>query len=196
MNPNIYFLYTTSKYNFLHPQPMKKQLLSGLAALVMGCASTNTDIPSPSTPKVEAYRKFNYKGIIIQGPGGYDNRVIQALDLIHDHDPQNWLAVEKNITVIRYNPPSGIQVTTGVFDTDINKTTAHYFQPIPWVAGEIVHDAWHREYYRRGEIYSGWEGEKKCIERQNEFFAKVGYPLQDVEQVLNTRFWEIQPRTW
>ncbi|MDO8511093.1 MAG: hypothetical protein Q7S55_02915 [Nanoarchaeota archaeon] len=170
---------------------MKNNILVGLAALAMGCSTPYSAALTPAMTKQEV----QYCGIAIEGFPTYTQNIIEALDLIYYRDQGNWSIVQNNITVIRFNPPSRIDVYTGVFDTDANITTSTQYQPLQWVAGEIVHDAWHREYFRRGEIYNGWEGEKKCMERQNEFFTKIRYPLVDVEKKLQTRYWETQ-RNW
>ncbi len=171
---------------------MKKEFLAGLAAIMVSCSPTQFTSSTPLVIK----QQYHYFNIIIDGPPDYAQRTIKALDLIYYCDPANWAIVQNNITTIRFNPPSGIYVHTGVFDTDANITTPTSYQPLQWVAGEIVHDAWHRQYFRNGEVYDGWEGEKKCIERQNEFFKKIGYPQVNIEQLLQTRYWEVQPRTW
>lgn len=169
---------------------MRKEFLAGLTALVLSCS------PLQGTPPPKVSKQlYRYSNLIIDGPPDYVQRTIQALDLIYYNDKSNWAIVQENITFIRLNPPSKIYVRTGVFDTDANITTLTQYQPLPWIAGEMVHDAWHREYFRRGEVYNGWEGEKKCMERQNEFFRKIGYPLVDVERRLQTRYWETQ-RNW
>lgn len=171
---------------------MRKELLVGLAALLVECSPTQLT----STVPMVVQQRYQYLNIIIDGPPDYAQRTTQALDLIYYYDKNNWVIVQDNITAIRLNPPSGIYVHTGVFDTDANITTPTSYQPVQWVAGEIVHDAWHREYFRRGESYKGWEGEKKCMERQNEFFQKIGYKQVNIEQMLKSRYWEVQPRTW
>ena len=165
---------------------MKNKILIGLAALVTGCST-----PQPAVPT----QVIQYRGIVIEGFPAYTQNTIQALDLIYYRDQGNWSIVQNNITAIRFNPPSRIDVYTGVFDTDANITTSTQYQPLPWVAGEIVHDAWHREYFRRGEAYNGLQGEKKCLERQNEFFRKIEFTPVNVERALQTRYWETQ-RNW
>ncbi len=164
---------------------MKKHLAYGLFSVVMACQ----DWPSAQSPSVSC-------NIPVQGPEAYAVRMKQALRLIQNRDPENWSMVCHNVTLIRYHPPSGIYVHNGIIHTDENETLpGRYYQPMEWVAGEIVHDAWHREYFRRGEAWDGWKGEKKCMERQNEFFLKIGYPQLDVEDTLKTRYWEIE-RDW
>lgn len=171
---------------------MKKEILTGLmAAYLFGCSG----LPATSPPEVSKH-KYRYLTINIEGTLEYAQRTVQALDLIYYRDPENWAVVRNNINTIRLNFPSGIYVDTGVLDTDDNTTTSTHYQLLPWVAGEIVHDAWHREYFRRGEVYEGREGEKKCMERQNEFFQRIGYPQINIEDMLKTRYWEVQPRTW
>ena len=56
-------------------------------------------------------------------------------------------------------------VYTGIFYTNANDS-----EDYRWVGGEIVHDAWHREYYLREKRYIAVRKGKKCLERQNEFF--------------------------
>ncbi len=170
---------------------MKKIILAGLTALTMGCASPQITKAASWQAENPSRESFPHRGIEIEGLGWRTAKVIQALDLIYDRDPQNWLAVEKNIKKIRYNPPSGMLVYTGIFYTNANDS-----EDYRWVGGEIVHDAWHREYYLREEVYSGREGEKKCLERQNEFFSRIGYPLLNIEKLLETRYWETQNRWW
>lgn len=171
---------------------MKKIILAGLAALTLNCAAQQTAkvIPRPQAEKSWG-GSFLYRGIEIEGLGWRTHKIVQALDLIFYRDPQNWLAVEKNIKKIRYNPPSAMLVHSGIFDTNDNDN-----EDYRWVGGEIVHDAWHREYYLRKEIYNGWEGEKKCLERQNEFFLRIDYPPLNIENLLETHYWEVQDRWW
>ena len=170
---------------------MKKNILAGLAALTMGCAAPQITAVAPRQAESSSRAGFLYRGIEIEGLGWRTTKVIRALDLIYYRDPQNWLAVEKNIKKIRYNPPSGMLVYSGIFDTNANDS-----EDYRWVGGAIVHDAWHREYYLREEVYGGREGEKKCLERQNEFFWRIGHPLLNIEQLLGTRYWESQDRWW
>lgn len=161
---------------------MKREVLAGLTALLVGCSTMKQDI--------------QYRDIAIDGPPYYVKRIKNALDLVYYSDSENWNIVHSNITLFRLNPPSEMHVRDGICDTDNNIRNDHGEQSLQWVAGEIVHDAWHREYYRRGEVYDGWEGEKKCMERQNEFFQKIGYQQVNIEQLLKTRYWKVQPRTW
>lgn len=170
---------------------MNKIIPAGLAAMVISCAAPQ-EVPV-RMPQAErsVYSNFLYRGIEIEGLGWRTIKIIQALDLIYYQDPQNWLAVEKNIKKIRYNPPSGMHLYSGIFDTNANDG-----EDYRWVGGEIVHDAWHREYYLREEVHGGREGEKKCMERQNEFFLRIGYPQLNVEKTLETRYWESQNRWW
>mgnify|MGYP001572234584 CR=1 FL=1 len=170
---------------------MKKTILAGLAALTMNCAAPQIAGVAPWQAENSSRESFLYRGIEIEGLGWRTTKIMQALNLIYYRDPQNWLAVEKNIKKIRYNPPSGMRVYSGIFDTNANDD-----EDYRWVGGEIVHDAWHREYYLRNEVYNGREGEKKCMERQNEFFWRIGYPLVNIEQILETRYWESQNRWW
>lgn len=167
---------------------MNRGIPTGLTALMLGCSP----VPSAQVAKQE----IEYRGISIDGPPYYVERMKSALEMVYYTDPESWSTVHSNITLFRLNPPSGINVHSGVCNTDNNIRNAHGEQSLQWVAGEIVHDAWHREYYRRGEAYSGWEGEKKCMERQNEFFWKIGYPRLNIERMLKIRYWEVQPRTW
>ncbi len=173
---------------------MKKTFLTGLAALLINC-ETNT-FPALQTPSEQVSPQESvYRSIKIEGPEEYKQNIVQALEMIYAKDPRNWYVVRRNINLIRLHPPSGMNVDAGIYNTDDNKSTPWKYQPLEWVAGEIVHDAWHREYYRRDETYDGREGERKCMERQNEFFSKVGYPPLNIETYLQTRYWEIK-RNW
>ena len=173
---------------------MQKIVFSGLAALLMSCETHKPVSQTPAVPEIS--KGLVYRGIVVEGSLEYQQNIVPALELIYQKDPWSWAIVRDNINTIRYNPPSGMHVYAGIYDTDDNKTTPTKYQPLPWVAGEIVHDAWHREYFHRGEAYDGREGEKKCMERQNEFFRKIGYPLLNIEALLNTRYWDVQQRWW
>ncbi|MEK6900223.1 MAG: hypothetical protein AABX05_03805 [Nanoarchaeota archaeon] len=170
---------------------MNRSLSTLMALSTAGCAYAYL----PETSVQEAEPSTIYEGIAISGPVDYTNNIIKALDIVYQKDTQNWQIVKDNLVMIRFSPPSGMHVRTGIYDTDDNKTTSDRYQPLEWVAGEIVHDAWHREYFRRREAYNGMEGERKCMERQNEFFQKIGYPLLDVPLVLSSAYWDAR-RNW
>ena len=82
---------------------MKNKILIGLAASVIGCST-----PRPAVPT----QVIQYRGIVIEGFPAYTQNTIQALDLIYYRDQGNWSIVQNNITAIRFNPPSRIDVYT------------------------------------------------------------------------------------
>lgn len=141
----------------------------------------------------EDYTQRIYQEILITGPEQYIDDIAYGLDLIRDKDPQNWMIVRRNITRITLTGSSGIDVETGRYTTNNNKL---YGETKEWVASEIVHDAWHRELFRRGEAYNHEIGERICLERQNEFFERVGINFRiNIENALKSKYWE-KKRYW
>lgn len=141
----------------------------------------------------EDYTQRIYQEILITGPEQYINDIVYGLDLIHDKDPQNWIIVRRNITKITLTGSSSIDVDTGRYATNDNKL---YGETKEWAASEIIHDAWHRELFRRGEAYKHEGGEKTCLERQNEFFERAGINFRiNIEEALKSRYWK-KERYW
>ncbi len=144
--------------------------------------------------KNPAFQQECYQDILITGPQNYISKSKRSLELIRIYDPVNWPIVQINISKITLAYHSGIDVATGRCATNENG----WNEDDKGVAGEFVHDAWHREYYRRDEPYRGEAGERKCLERQNEFFEKVSYPKIDIEYTLSLKYWEtgFEQRNW
>ena len=134
------------------------------------------------------YRQDLYAGIIITGPRDYISEIKSSINLIYLMDQQNWQVVRRNITRISLDPPSGISVGDGRYTTNDNLGIT---ETLDWIASEIVHDSWHREYYQRNEPYLGGEGELKCMLRQNQFLAKINSKKRvEINRMLAERYWE------
>ncbi|HEY5998433.1 MAG TPA: hypothetical protein VI078_03925 [bacterium] len=57
-------------------------------------------------------------------------------------------------------------------------------------AGRIVHEAWHGELARSGQVAEGAVAEGFCLARQNEFLRRAGLPAMDLRGALESRYWE------
>jgi len=191
----------------LQKQNSRTKIISGIAAGI--AASTLATMVYTNRPlftqsyfprnfeatQVEAngYLQESYNRILITGTKEFIAREKEALDLIRNYDPYNWEIVQRNITRITLTSHSGIDVVIGRYTSNDNQSKSE-----AWIASEIVHEAWHRENYRNWKTFSGREGERKSIEKQNDFFRRVGYPPINIEDMLRTEYWKIdyEKRTW
>jgi hypothetical protein len=182
---------------------MKFRALS-LAALAACCLGA-------SRPPAEAVRPFfqqgyesiqvsarqhsqeYHEGIMITGTAGYIAQMEGALELIERTDSRSWYFVRKHIRKITLTGHSGMDVGGGRF-TSGEKSD----EGAASTAGGIVHDAWHRELYVRGEPWEGREAEVFCLEKQNEVLGKLKSPLLDIEEVLKSEYWrtDYRSRDW
>lgn len=125
-----------------------------------------------------------HEGIMITGTAGYIARMKDALELIEKSDSRSWYFVRKHIRKITLTGHSGMDVGGGRFTSGAVET-----EGAASTAGGIVHDAWHRELYLRGEAWEGREAEVFCLEKQNELLGKMESPLLDIEEVLRSEYW-------
>jgi hypothetical protein len=134
-----------------------------------------------------------HEGILITGTADYISRVRDALDLVESADPRNWYFLRKHVRRITLTGHPGMDVGGGRFTSGEGEgeTTA-------WLAGKIVHDAWHRELYLRGRPWEGREAEVFCLERQREFLARADGGALDVEEALRSEYWKVDywARDW
>ena len=182
---------------------LKTEFTSGIAILTLATAMyinrpffTQSYHPrnlEATLVEAHGYLQESYNGILITGTKEYIMAGKKALDLIKKKDPYHWQIVQRNITRITLNGHPGITMDNGRFTS-----SASYSKSETWFAGSIVHDAWHRQYFRNWETYSGREGEKKCMEKQNNFLRRVGHSLLNIEDRLRTEYWKIgyEQRKW
>lgn len=136
-------------------------------------------------------------GLSIQGSDDFKQRVAQAIALLQSKAPSHWDIVRNNLTAIVEGTSSGVNVVNGVFT--VGQATA---QTAPvWLAGTLVHDAYHVSLYRSGQVYMGESGERAALAKQKEALILMGAPaymIAHVDQVVNTRYWEVPAgsRTW
>lgn len=136
-------------------------------------------------------------GPSVQGSDGFKQRVAAAISLLQTKAPSHWEMVKNNLTAIVEGTSSGVNVLNGVFS--VGPGTAQS-DPV-WLAGTIVHDAYHVSLFRSGQVYMGESGERAALSKQKEALILMGAPaymIQHVDQVANTRYWEVPAgsRTW
>lgn len=130
------------------------------------------------------YHLVYYDGIIIVGPDDFNNKTIEALKYIKENDKENYNFVKINIAKIKHRISSGMNILFGTFNVGES-----YKSDLEWYSSIIIHDACHADLFRRSLWPSGGTAERICMEKQNEFFSKVGYSLIDIEEILRTMFW-------
>jgi hypothetical protein len=127
-----------------------------------------------------------HEAIRLTGTPEFVRSIRAALDLLEAADPRNWYFVRKQIRKITLTGHSGMDVFAGRY------TSGHLPDEHPaQAAGRLVHDAWHRELFRRGEPWTGREAEEFCLARQNEFLARAGHPPLDSAAALATGYWTV-----
>jgi hypothetical protein len=136
------------------------------------------------------YRQGYYEGILITGTAGYITAMEKALALIETADSKNWYYVRKHIRRITLTGHAGIDIGAGRFTSGDGE--------VEFLAGSLVHDAWHRELYVSGKKWEGREAEIFCLEKQNGFLAGVNADLVDLEAALASEYWKIDywERDW
>ena len=138
-------------------------------------------------------RQVYHEGILITGSETYLSRVRAALLIVEETDSRSWYFVRKQIRRITMTGHTGVDVNGG-------RVTSREDGPgsAAELAAQIVHEAWHGESYSSGLPWDGPAAERFCIERQNEFLARLGLPRIDVETALRTEYWKVDywSRTW
>jgi hypothetical protein len=134
-----------------------------------------------------------HEGILITGSEAYISSVKAALQVIEEADSRSWYFVRKQIRRITMTDHTGVDVNGG-------RVTSREDGPgsAAGLAAQIVHEAWHGESYSNGQPWDGPAAERFCIERQNEFLARLGLPGVDVETALRSEYWKVDywSRTW
>ena len=138
-------------------------------------------------------RQVYHEGILITGSESYISEVAAALQLVEETDSRSWYFVRKQIRRVTMAGHTGVDVNGG-------RITSREGGPgsAAGLAAQIVHEAWHGESYSSGLPWDGAAAERFCIERQNEFLARLGLPRIDVETALRTEYWKVDywSRTW
>ncbi|MFH0752106.1 MAG: hypothetical protein V1914_00750 [archaeon] len=140
-------------------------------------------------------KKHNPKtvgNIVISGKKSFVSDITSALNLLLEKDPKNWEFVQKNLTEILESEHSGVTCEEGIFKFKNKPYNSK------WIASVLIHESWHIEYFLTGEPYDGEEAERRCMEKQNEFLALVGYKKINIEKLLKTKYWEVdyEERDW
>ena len=183
---------------------MKKEILTGLIALLLGCGK-----PVPITPTEPIFVYSSqarhrgvpitgviYRDIQIIGPENYTGRQKHSLDRLSQ--TPFWNFVHQNVTTIRYNPPSCVHLEKGIYDTDEDLKTSENNQPEAWIDSEKIHEACHVNQYKTRRESWGHGAERECMLWQNVYLLHVGAAdlLVDVEQQLKKRYWEKKDQWW
>ena len=171
------------------------------AVLDAGPASAGADSVEPFFPRdydtrrvaVERHVQKYLEAVLITGTEEYVGRVSAALELIERTDPRSWYFVRKHVRKITLTGHPGMDIGGGRFTSGAGEGVERES-----LAGSIVHDAWHREHYVRGDPWEGRGAEIFCLERQNAFLAMVERPPLDIDEVVATAYWETDywSRNW
>lgn len=133
----------------------------------------------------------------------------EALNLLQIKDPDKYLTVMEYVGKIECIPAgSSIDVAEDpprflVGAVTMNKGTL-------WYASVIAHDSYHSKLYRDyldehpdigvpDNIYSGKQGEQKCIDYQADALVKMGADQATIDWVknsINSNYWENPDRSW
>jgi hypothetical protein len=131
------------------------------------------------------YTQRYHEGIRITGTTAYVSRVKAALETIEAADPRSWYFVRKHVRKITLTGHSGMDVGGGRLTSgDLAG------EGVDAAAGGIVHEAWHRELYERGRAWAGREAEIFCLNRQNEFLARLNAAQLDIDETLRSEYWK------
>lgn len=139
------------------------------------------------------HRQRYHEGILVTGTVTYISRVRDALELIESADPRNWYFVRKHVRRITLTGHAGMDVGGGRFTSGEGEGETG-----AWLAGKIVHDAWHRELYFRGRPWEGRDAEIFCLGKQREFLERVDSGPLNVEEALESEYWKVDywARDW
>lgn len=136
------------------------------------------------------YYYSTYDGVTIIGPGDFTSKTLEALKYVKENDKEKYNYVKTNITKIKMWGFSGVNVLFK--SVGIDERT--YKADLRWYSSVLIHEACHINLFDRliwGYIWvRGENAERICMEKQNEFFSKIGYPLLDIEEILKTKHWK------
>lgn len=141
-----------------------------------------------------------FDGIELIGSDEFISKNKEALSYLRQKDPEDYASVKASISGVRYHQrvlgflirKTGVHLKTRFFDigrSSLEEDKIKY-------ASKLVHEAYHVHLFRNGQPYNNEAGERACLEKQNQFLIKAQHTLLDVEQELNTRYWEKTERDW
>ncbi|MBS3052735.1 MAG: hypothetical protein J4428_05190 [Candidatus Aenigmarchaeota archaeon] len=175
--------------------------LAALVGIVTTCYITVfreaiglTDFTSMDERILFGAQVVEYRDVQIIGDEDFIRRTEEALDYIAEKDPESYELVWRNISGAENNGFAALNPSTrhySIGDATVNSGLEPY-------ASMIVHDACHVKLARKKEMLTRMEEERLCLEDQNTFLQRIGYPLIDIDAALETRYWEIYPlfRNW
>ena len=181
----------------------KRHLLLVLAAATtcLGASGPEDETLSPlfrgkfeeQQVRARNYVQGYFEGILITGTAEYITDMRAALELIETADSSSWYYVRKHVRRITLTGHAGIDIAAGRFTSGAGEVGG-----VEFLAGSLVHDAWHRELYVSGEKWEGREAEIFCLKKQNGFLAGVNAAPVDLEAALASEYWKIDywSRDW
>lgn len=135
---------------------------------------------------LRGYDRTVYGEITILGRIDFNSKTIEALKYLEERDNEHFQFIKRNISKIEFSKITGVNIPFRTLY--VGKP---YKSNMTWYASIMIHDACHVDLSRRGVYPYGEDAERTCMEKQNDFFRNVGYPLLDIEDSLKTRYWEI-----
>lgn len=132
------------------------------------------------------------------GSAAFKGKVGQALELLKAKAPDSYQNVCKYLYKIVENANSGVDIYSKTFF--LGSGTIQQGD-VYWVAGVIVHDAYHSQLYSNGQAFVGAGAEETCNQVQKKALRDIGAPdyyLTYLDEVSKSQYWEVpfNQRSW
>lgn len=155
--------------------------------------------PRVQAPSMPQEQPQSDNGIVdVVGSKDFTTSVEAALNLLKEKDNAAYQRINKYLSKIVENENSGVDVYSKTFF--LGKGTVSTGD-VFWLAGVIVHDAYHSELFTLNKPYTGAEAEKACNQQQKTALKNIGAPdnyLTYLDEVSESQYWEVpfEQRGW
>lgn len=136
----------------------------------------------------------SYDGIRVSGSDEFDSKIVSALELLKEKDPEAYEIVLEYVDVIKESPRSGMKAY-GLFATcELSNVSLSYSNT--WSASVIAHESYHSKLFHdyQKEIstivpdhnWIGQEAELKCLAHQAKTLKNIDAPLVEINHCENS----------
>jgi hypothetical protein len=152
----------------------------------------------------------NVGNLTVFGPSAFRIHIINALKLLETKSPDAYGLIQSYIYAITYSKSSAVFATDRPAAIMVGRPTA--YDALDVLAAGLAHEAFHCKLYwdfrdeHAGQevppnVFSGPEGERKCVEFQCKVLEQLGAAQEIVRatrDALKTGYWEVawEHRTW
>jgi hypothetical protein len=163
----------------------------------MGAAATVNNLATMFAPYSKASRRIarfsavafclaaigcshseTYHGVEIHGSEKFAGQVREALELIRNNSPEDFVSISESVRRIEESDRSGMDTSRSV--CQLAPATAYH--SLTWCAGCIAHESHHAKLSQSASYSYGYAHEEQvCIEYQRTVLERIGAPTCELD---------------